>query len=146
MGPLVPRGVAVPDPPSHRLFRFEVLGPEHNAADLSAWGSSIGHIRSTHGFGPDGWPQRVYSLEENRADLAEHRDHHERHLDFAWTVLDAEDPETVVGCVYVKPDASGAADAEARSWVRADRAALDLVLRAHVARWLATAWPIRVRY
>lgn len=144
--PLVPADFPVPEPPGHPLFRFTGLGPEHNGADLEAWSSSIEHIHSTPGFGPDGWPERQYTVEENRIDLERHRDHHQRRTDFAWTVLDPVRPETVIGCVYLKSDRSGASDAEARSWVRADRAELDRALRDHLRPWFATAWPIRIRY
>lgn len=144
--PLVPQDLPLPEPPSDSRFRFAVLGPEHNASDLDAWASSIEHIRSTPGFRPDGWPQRRYTLEENLADLEEHRDHHQRRLDFAWTVLDPPRPDIVIGCVYLEPDRTGAAQAAARSWVRADRADLDQGLREHLRPWFASAWPIRIRY
>lgn len=144
--PLVPPDFPVPEPPSHLRFRFAVLGPEHNAADLEAWSSSIEHIHSTPGFRPPGWPQRPYTLEENLADLERHRDHHQRRLDFAWTVLDPARPGTVIGCVYLRPDPTGVTDAEARSWVRSDRADLDRELREHLRPWFASAWPVRVRY
>ena len=144
--PLVPPDFPVPEPPSHPRFDFAVLGPEHNAADLEAWSSSIEHIHATSGFRPGGWPRRAYTLEENRADLEQHRDNSRRRLDFAWTVLDIARPETVIGCVYLNPDPTGAADAEARSWVRADHAELDRVLRNHLRPWFATAWPMQVRY
>lgn len=144
--PLVPADFPVPEPPRHPRFLFAVLGPEHNAADLEAWSSSINHIHTTPGFGPEGWPERTGTLEENRSDLERHRDHHQRRLDFAWTVLDPAQPETVIGCLYLKADPTGAADAEARSWVRADRAELDQELRDHLYPWLATAWPMRIRY
>jgi hypothetical protein len=88
----------------------------------------------------------VYTLEENQADLERHRDHHQRRLDFAWAVLERAQPDTVIGCVYLKPDLTGAADAEARSWVRADRAELDGLVRDHLRPWFAAAWPIRIRY
>jgi hypothetical protein len=143
---LVPPGFTVPEPPIHRLFRFAVLGPDHNVADLDAWSSSIDYIHSTPGFRPDGWPQRRYSLEENLADLEQHRDHHERRLDFAWTVLDPERPDSVIGCVYLQPDPTSASEASARSWVRADRAHLDGELRDHLRPWFATAWPVEIRY
>lgn len=145
-GSLVPAGFEVPDPPDHALFRFEPLGPEHNASDLAAWSSSIDHIHATPGFRPDGWPQRVYTPAENLADLERHRDHHLRGVDFAWTVLDPSEAGVVIGCVYLKPDPTGLADAEARSWVRADRASLDSVVREHIGRWLATDWPLSIRY
>jgi hypothetical protein len=144
--PLVPLDCPVPEPPSHLRFRFAVLGPEHNAADLEAWSSSIGQIHSTPGFGPDGWPRRLYSLEENLADLERHQDHHQRRLDFAWTVLDPERPAIVIGCVYLKPDPTGAAEGEARSWVSEDHADLDHELREHLRPWFASVWPIEIRY
>ncbi|HET8583085.1 MAG TPA: hypothetical protein VFL65_07515 [Jatrophihabitans sp.] len=86
---LVPSDFEIPDPPDHPLFRFEPLGPEHNAADLDAWSSSIDHIHATPGFRPDGWPERRYTLAENLADLERHRDHHLRYVDFAWTARPA---------------------------------------------------------
>jgi hypothetical protein len=104
------------------------------------------HIHSTPGFPAGGWPQRRYTIEENLADLERHRDHHLRGLDFAWTVLDPSAPGTVIGCVYLKPDATGADGGEARSWVRADRAEMDRELREHLRPWFASAWPIRIRY
>jgi hypothetical protein len=143
---LVPASFDVPNPPDHALFRFEPLGPEHNAADLEAWSSSIDHIHSTPGFRPDGWPERQYTLAENLADLETHRDHHLRGVDFAWTVLDPIDPDVVIGCVYLKPDPTKVADAETRSWVRADRAHLDSVLRDHVRSWFTSEWPLAIRY
>jgi RimJ/RimL family protein N-acetyltransferase len=141
---LVPADFAVPHPPPHASFEFEVLGPEHNASDLTAWTTSMAHIHASPGWSAGGWPDRVYTLEENRADLERHRDHHERGLDFAWTVL-APGSSEVIGCVYLKPDPTGRAHGEARSWVRADRAALDRPLREHLAPWFERAWPFAVR-
>lgn len=144
--PLVPTDFQVPVPPPHAGFVFEVLGPEHNESDLEAWSTSIEHIHASPGWPADGWPDRVYSLAENLADLHEHRDHHVRRLDFAWTVLDAYDTARVVGCVYLKPDPTGEAEAEARSWVRAEIAQRDGDLRAHLEPWFASAWPLKIRY
>ncbi len=144
--PLVPVEFDVPNPPDHARFQFEPLGPEHNAGDLDAWSSSIDHIHATPGFRPLGWPDRAYTLEENLADLEMHRDHHRRRIDFAWTVLDPVNPAVVIGCVYLKPDLSGVANAEASSWVRADRAELDGDLREHLRPWFATMWPVSIRY
>ena len=144
--PLVPTDFVVPEPPSDGRFRFALLGPEHNSADLEAWSSSIEHIHSTPGFRPDGWPERRYTLEENLADLQRHRDHSERRLDFAWTVLDPKRSDTVIGCVYLYPDRARAGEATARSWVRVDRAHLDRELRAHLRPWFEEEWPVRIRY
>jgi hypothetical protein len=144
--PLVPLDFSVPSPPAHPAFAIEPLGPEHNAADLEAWTSSIDHIHATPGFPLDGWPERPYTLVENVADLEKHRDHHQRRIDCAWTVLDPVDPAVVIGCVYLKRDPTGVADAEARSWVRADRAHLDRQLRDLLTPWFVSEWPLSIRY
>ena len=143
MSAFLPDEFVVPIPPPHRDFVFEVLGPEHNESDLAAWSSSIEHIRTSPGWDNSTWPSRVYTPEENLADLCEHRDHHERRIDFAWTVLDPGSGE-VIGCVYLKPPKDGPA-ARAASWVRADRPDLDEVLRAHLRAWWEKAWPVPIR-
>ena len=144
-----PRAFVPPafDPPLTlvaRDFVLEPLGPQHNERDYAAWTSSLEHVRSTPGF-PDGsWPHPM-TLEENGADLERHaRDFAARH-GFTYTVLDPEGRD-VIGCVYIYPirDAPGA---EVSSWVRADRAALDIALAEAVAAWLRDAWPFeRVAY
>ena len=60
-GRLVSPSFEPPKPADHPRFRFEPVGPEHNAADLDAWSSSIDHIHATPGFRPDGWPERPYA-------------------------------------------------------------------------------------
>ncbi|HST67536.1 MAG TPA: hypothetical protein VLM05_20365 [Mycobacteriales bacterium] len=122
-------------------FRLEPLGPQHNEADLAAWTSSIEHIRSTPGY-PDGrWPPPGgMTLEENLADLRRHADDFARRAGFTFTVLDPADDD-VIGCVYIYPTAAEDYDVTVQSWVRADRAALDVPLADAVARWLATDWP-----
>ena len=61
------------------------------------------------------------------------------HRGFTYTVLDNDDD--VVGCVYIYPDDGGTDDAQVLSWVRAERAELDGVLRTAVANWLRKEWP-----
>jgi hypothetical protein len=143
---LVPPEFDVPTPPDHPRFRFEPLGPEHNVADLEAWSSSIDHIHATPGFQGHEWPERPYTLAENMADMERHRDRYQRRVDFAWTVLDPANPAVVIGCVYLERDPTGRADAEARSWVRADRRELDSDLRDHLRPWFASTWPVSIRY
>jgi hypothetical protein len=132
------------DPPTSLVtdgFRLEPLGPQHNEADHAAWMSSIEHIRGTPGY-PDGnWPPPSgMSLERNLADLTRHADDFARGAGFTFTVLDPVD-EDVIGCVYLYPSASEDHDVTVQSWVRADRAALDVPLATAVANWIATDWP-----
>jgi hypothetical protein len=49
--------------------------------------------------------------------------------------------------VYIYPSDGGEGAADVRSWVRADRAELDVPLYEAVSAWLAEAWPFAiVRY
>lgn len=131
------------DPPTSLVtdrFRLDPLGPQHNDADLAAWMSSIEHIRSTPGY-PDGsWPPRSgMTPEQNLADLRRHAEDFARHAGFTYTVLDPVGE--VIGCVYLYPSTAEEHDVEVQSWVRADRAELDVPLADAVADWLATDWP-----
>jgi hypothetical protein len=120
-------------------FTLERLGPEHNDRDYAAWSSSVDHIRSSPGFGPDSsWPHDM-SLAENLADLERHaRDLAER-SGFTYSVVDPDGD--VIGCVYLYPARDGVHDVHVRSWVRASHAELDPTLREAVAAWLAGSWP-----
>lgn len=130
-----------PAPLATAQFRLEPLGPQHNAADLAAWTSSIEHIRSTPGY-PDGsWPPREgMTPERNLVDLRRHADDFASRRGFTYTVLDPGDDD-VIGCVYIYPTASAEYDVTVQSWVRADRAELDGPLADAVARWLDADWP-----
>lgn len=126
------------------LFRLEPLGPEHNERDHRAWMSSIEHIRSSPGFAGRRWPH-VMTLADNAGDLVAHAEDFAARRGFTYTVLD--DDDDVIGCVYIYPDDDSTHDVHVRSWVRADRAALDAAVRATVAAWLQDAWPFAaVRY
>lgn len=133
------------DPPTRLVeprFRLEPLGPQHNVADLAAWTSSIEHIRSTPGY-PDGrWPPiEGMSLESNLSDLTRHAADFEARRGFTFTVL--EPSGDVIGCVYVYPTRAADFDVSVQSWVRADRAELDVPLADAVTAWLHADWPWR---
>ncbi len=141
---IVPPDFAVPTGHRGPGFRLEPLGVEHNARDHRAWMSSVTHIRATPGFAGRDWPQPM-SLEQNAADLAAHAEDFADRTGFTYTVLDGE--EDVIGCVYLYPDEEDAGTILVRSWVRADRAALDAPLWRAVSAWVARDWPFaRVRY
>jgi hypothetical protein len=145
--PFVPETFAVPTAVETDGFRLELLGPQHNEADHIAWMSSIPEIRSTPGFGA-GWPPAAgMTLAENLADLRSHEDRSARHVDFAYTVMDAGSG-VIIGCVYINPPAGDdQADAVVRSWVTGGSADRDEALTRAVGSWLSEAWPFRtVRY
>jgi hypothetical protein len=136
----VPDGFAVPRELVTGEFRLEPLGPQHNASDYEAWMSSIDHIRATPGFEGWSWPDPEMTPEQNLGDLQRHAEEFAERSGFTYTVLDPGSGR-VIGCVYIYPlkGADGAADV--RSWVRADRAGLDVAVHDAVSAWLADAWP-----
>jgi len=138
------RVIDPPAPLSTTWFRLEILAPVHNERDFEAWMSSIEHIHATPGFaqpdwGGDDWPTPT-TLNQNLADLHQHQREFLAGQAFAYSVLDGDD---VMGCVYIDADASGAADAMVRSWVRASRAERDVDLAVEIDQWLCDAWPLR---
>jgi hypothetical protein len=135
---------AVPPPPATERFVLAPLQPAHNERDHAAWMSSIEHIHATPGFAPgdwagDGWPMPM-SLDDNLADLEMHWGEFQRGEAFAYTVLEPT-TDDVIGCVYVDPDVTDAADTMVRSWVRASHAHLDDDVATTVDRWLRASWP-----
>lgn len=140
-GPFVPAEFQPPMSLVTDDFSLEPLGPQHNVSDLAAWGSSIQHIRTTPGY-PDGdWPPAEgMTLDENLEDLVRHAADFAARKGFTFTVLDSADG-SVIGCVYLYPTRSPDHDVEVQSWVRADRAELDVPLAGAVNEWLAKGWP-----
>ena len=119
-------------------FRLEPLGSQHNEPDHQAWMSSIEHIRSTPGMSDwSDWPTPM-GLADNLRDLETHAEDFGARRGFTYSVLDGEE---VIGCVYLYPSKHEGHDAEVHSWVRADRAALDVDLWEAVSAWLESRWP-----
>ena len=142
----VPEDFEVPRSLVTDAFRLEPLGPEHNEGDYRAWTSSISHIRATPGFEGRSWPVPDMTPAENLGDLERHAADFAGRSGFTYTVRAAGSDE-IIGCVYIYPDASGASEADVRSWASADRAALDVALYRAVSAWLRSAWPFTaVRY
>jgi len=143
----VPVDFAVPDGLIAADFRLAPLGPQHNEADHAAWMNSIDHIRATPGFAGSSWPHEM-SPEENLRDLERHARDFAGRRGFTYTVLSAGTDE-VIGCVYIYPPGgegpgggtAGRLHATVRSWVRADRAALDTAVHDAVIAWLERDWP-----
>ena len=136
----VPDGFSVPETLIDARFRLEPLGPQHNAADLAAWTSSIEHIRATPGLEEWDWPPpEGMSAEENLRDLEGHAADFAARRGFTYTVLGPDGD--VIGCVYIYPAKDDEHDAQVRSWVSAAAAELDAPLHAAVSRWLVEEWP-----
>jgi hypothetical protein len=135
----VPSEFVVPLALATDAFRLEPLGPQHNDSDYEAWSSSVEHIQATPGWETSSWPDDR-SSEDNLRDLEEHADDFEKRTGFTYTVLD---PATgsVLGCVYIYPDAGEQHNAQVRSWVRASRPELDVQLWQAMTDWLADEWP-----
>jgi len=142
--PFVPPTFEPPMALVHEAFVLEPLDPRHNDRDYAAWTNSLDHIRSTPGFPDGGWPREM-TPDENRDDLKRHARDFASRKGFTYTVLGADDGD-VIGCVYIYP-LTGESGAQVQSWVRADRAALDVPLAEAVAAWLEDAWPFeRIEY
>jgi RimJ/RimL family protein N-acetyltransferase len=143
--PFVPPEFVVPTVLETPQLKLEPLGPRHNEADYAAWSSSTEHIHATPGWETSNWPDSR-TTDDNLRDLQRHAADFENRVGFTYTVLDPASGE-VVGCVYIYPDRSRTCDAHVQSWVRADRAELDVPLRRAVGEWLAADWPFeRVAY
>ena len=153
--PFVPESFEPPACLAAAAFVLEPLAPRHNEADYAAWTSSMEHIQATPGF-DDGssWPHEM-TLAENLGDLEMHERHFAERRGFTYTVLDPDDRD-VIGCLYIYPLRQGGGEtaaaptpgaASVRSWVRADRADLDVPLWRAVSDWLAADWPFeRIEY
>jgi hypothetical protein len=131
---------SLPTPPKGDGFRLTPLGLEHNEGDLSAWSSSVDHIHATAGFAGHPWPDEPMTLARNREDLQGHVNDFALRQGFTYSVLSDPGGE-VIGCVYIYPSDDELAEANVRSWVRADRSELDRPLYEAVTDWLTTRWP-----
>jgi hypothetical protein len=142
MADFVPADFDVPRELVTPRFRLEPLGPEHNAPDYAAWTSSIDHIRKTPGFVGSSWPPvDGMSLDGNLGDLQRHADDFAGRRGFTYTVIETDGD--VIGCLYIYPSRKNRGATDVRSWVRADRAELDVELYEAVSGWLAERWPFR---
>ncbi len=99
--------------------------------------TSVDHIHATPGFETQSWPEPM-SLEANLADLVGHATDFGERTGFTYSILDGED---VIGCVYVYPSKSEGHDASIRSWVRASRSEMDVIVWRYLSDWIATRWP-----
>lgn len=83
-----------------RDLYLEMLAPTHVDRDYDALMSSWPRLQIWSGT--DRWPRPDFTLQENLADLTEHRDEFLHREAFAYTVL-SEDKTRCEGCVYINP-------------------------------------------
>ena len=112
------------------------------ASKSAAWRVRSARLASGDIPPPDGsWPPvGGMSSEANLGDLTRHAADFVARKGFTFTVLEPGSGE-VIGCVYLYPTKADGHDVEVQSWVRADRAELDVPLADAVAAWLASDWP-----
>ena len=133
----VPESFDPPRPPAGDRFRFEPLGPDHNARDYEAWTSSVDFIRALPGFEESRWPHPMTPA-ENLSDLEKHAADFRDRTGFTYSILDGDD---VIGCVYIYPSSEPGHDARITSWVTAGRAEMDAPVRETIRSWIRNAWP-----
>ena len=78
--------------------------------------------------------------EQNLGDLRQHAEEFAERSGFTYTVLDRQRPRHRLR-LHLPVEGRGAGAADVRSWVRADRAELDVPVHDAVSAWLASAWP-----
>ena len=81
------------------------------------------------------------TVADNLRDLKGHAEDFRGRQGFTYTVLDVA--SEVIGCVYIYPSGKEPLSAEVRSWVCADRKALDRPLYDAVRTWLEGNWPFQ---
>ncbi len=137
---LVRPDFAVPPGAATALFVLEPLGPQHNAADLAAWTSSIAHKGRRPGSPvARGRTGPFLSRRTRRTWRATPRT--SRNGLASPIRCSIQQRAKVVGCVYLYPPRRPGYDVDVRSWVTADHADLDKPLYAFVCEWLARVWP-----
>jgi len=134
----VPDNFDVPPLLETNQFRLRMLSVDDVEKDYEA---VIESRHLLHSLGSS-WPREGFTLEENLADLERHQ---QEFLDceaFAYTVVSL-DESRVLGCVYINPAESEAAEAEVLMWVRQSEYdnGLDPILFREVKKWIETAWP-----
>jgi hypothetical protein len=141
-----PERVAVDD--AHHL---RPITPDDVELDLAAVMGSRERLFSIYGASW-GWPPVGMTVEQDRDDLRYHAEEMASNSSFNYALFDA-DETALLGCVYIDPGDTAAADTDAEdavvSWWTIDAlvgtpfaAAFD----AFVPAWLARDWPLeRVR-
>lgn len=142
--PFVPDNFAVPPCFETNHFRLRMLSVKDVAKDYEAVIESRDLL---HSMGST-WPREDFTIEENLADLERHQQEFIERKAFAYTVVSLDESQ-VLGCVYINPAESEAADSTVYLWVRQSEydKGLDGVLFRAVKEWIETAWPFtRVIY
>ncbi|MEZ6119784.1 MAG: GNAT family N-acetyltransferase [Pirellulaceae bacterium] len=118
----------------HFLLRpLEVADAE---ADFEAVLESKSELRAL--FGSD-WPEDGFTLDQNRAELAEHQRAFRENESFTYAVV-ANDRQRILGSVYILPAEDG--DANVYYWIRTSEHGSGIAQELQLALkdWLASDW------
>ena len=139
--PIVPPDFAVPDGFATPEFVARMLTIHDVVKDFDAVMTSVERLLGL--MDDSGWPVGL-TLEDNLIDLAWHQREFTIRHSFAYTVQ-TPDQRRALGCCYINPGSTAAAEVDAFYWVRSSEAAggLDQRLGAAFRTFLAMRWPFR---
>jgi hypothetical protein len=139
--PFVPDTFEVPPFLETNHFRLRMLSTDDVEKDYAAVIESRDLL---HSMGSS-WPREGLTIEENLADLERHQQEFSERKAFAYTVVSL-DESRVLGCVYIDPAESDAAEAKVFMWVRKSEydKGLDPVLFQAVKKWIGSSWPFTI--
>jgi hypothetical protein len=146
MARFLPREFVVPTLLETERFLIRPITINDLVKDYDAVMSSVAHLQAS--FPLWGWPTEDMSLEFDLMELGWHQKEAQLRSSFNYAVMTL-DERRLLGCVYIDPAESTAADADVSFWVRTDelQTGLEAALETTVRRWVAEAWPFqRVLY
>ena len=137
----VPDDFEIPDLLETDRFRLRMLSVDDVEKDYEAVIESRELLHDMFG-GP--WPKPGFTLKENLTDLERHQREFLSRKAFAYTVVSLDETR-VLGCVYINPSKTIAADAVVVMWVRQTEydKGLDEILFNTVKDWINSVWPFK---
>jgi hypothetical protein len=146
MARFLPREFVVPTLVETERFRIRPITINDVIKDYDAVMSSVQHLQAA--FPLWGWPTEDMTLEFDLMELGWHQKEFMLRSSFDYAVMSL-DERRLLGCVYIDPSETTAADADVTFWVRADelQTGLEAALETTVRRWISDVWPFpRVLY
>ena len=139
MQALVPDDFDVPEGLSAEHFRLVVLDTDLAEVDYEAVMSSRERLRSIFAAST-AWPGDDMTLQQDIADLENHRREFDAREAFAYSLLSV-DAKRCIGCLYIEPPRLDEYDCEVYLWLRDDTLDLDQRCFSDISKWLSESWP-----